>query len=631
MKIAQIRIRDFRAFPNGESHTFDLNGKNLLVFGENGSGKSSLFRATKEFFSLEDEAPELESFRNVYSREEDTTTTDSSIELTFSDGTSHSWLHGRPRPFIDPAVPMPSKNWLVESARRSGFIEYRSLLKTNFQIGELRAQLFDLAVNTLLSNVPIMLAGEAPTSLGELWVRVLNRRPNWRNANQIATIKYLTHIFNHAFAAVLPDVRALIAEYLHYFENADLDVQFTNPGIVYEYLGRTLTKSAIERRYLDVETQLHGLVLNEWHEFLNEARLSAFALSLYLASIRLCNPVIQPAARTPLQLLVLDDVLVGIDHKNRLPVLRILEEKFSEFQIIILTHDKVWFDMAQLAIRTPTDWRYCEMSSKAINIAGKTTTLPVSYFHAEADLAAEFIARAKAATDNRVAALYARTALEFKLKSYCSKHSVQVAYDLDGRKLTTEDFIDAVTRRFRATGEMPLYEFGLNRVKLFRSGVLNPMAHFHPITLDTNEVSAAINAVENLCFAKVKGSDLATKTGEAITANKRIEAVTGVRTLFEVQVRKLLERLGGQVRFRHDWNTIGLHEVWSSVQVVMRTRNSALATSLITDIDAHRAILLEEWTYNMMSSHPIASIENAWNAIRDPAHRTKTRLETFRE
>jgi hypothetical protein len=63
----------------------------------------------------------------------------------------------------------------------------------------------------------------------------------------------------------------------------------------------------------------------------------------------------------------------------------------------------------------------------------------------------------------------------------------------------------------------------------------------------------------------------------------------------------------------------------------MRTTNSALATSLITDIDAHRAILLEEWTYNMMSSHPIASIENAWNAIRDPAHRTKTRLETFRE
>ena len=56
MRLTKIEIKDFRAFPGPGTYAFDLRGKNLLVYGENGSGKSSLFRALVEFFNLDSRA-----------------------------------------------------------------------------------------------------------------------------------------------------------------------------------------------------------------------------------------------------------------------------------------------------------------------------------------------------------------------------------------------------------------------------------------------------------------------------------------------------------------------------------------------------------------------------------------------
>jgi AAA15 family ATPase/GTPase len=42
-KISQVKIKNFKAFQ--EEQIFDLKGKNVLAYGNNGSGKSSLFWA----------------------------------------------------------------------------------------------------------------------------------------------------------------------------------------------------------------------------------------------------------------------------------------------------------------------------------------------------------------------------------------------------------------------------------------------------------------------------------------------------------------------------------------------------------------------------------------------------------
>lgn len=59
---------------------------------------------------------------------------------------------------------------------------------------------------------------------------------------------------------------------------------------------------------------------------MNEARLTALALSAFLAAVSLTDA--DPANPDPLRLLVLDDVLIGLDLNNRLPLLELLRTRF---------------------------------------------------------------------------------------------------------------------------------------------------------------------------------------------------------------------------------------------------------------------------------------------------------------
>ena len=92
--------------------------------------------------------------------------------------------------------------------------------------------------------------------------------------------------------------------------------------------------------------------LQKFHNFLNEARLSAIGLVVYLAGLLISVPT----TSTYPKLLVLDDVLVGLDMANRLPVLDILEHYFADWQIILLTYDRVWYEMVQVEIEN-RDWQ----------------------------------------------------------------------------------------------------------------------------------------------------------------------------------------------------------------------------------------------------------------------------------
>ena len=66
LRIQRLSLTDFRAFPGPAPVHFELEGKNLLVYGENGAGKSSLFHALREFFALQPSQP-LHGYQNVFS------------------------------------------------------------------------------------------------------------------------------------------------------------------------------------------------------------------------------------------------------------------------------------------------------------------------------------------------------------------------------------------------------------------------------------------------------------------------------------------------------------------------------------------------------------------------------------
>lgn len=96
---------------------------------------------------------------------------------------------------------------------------------------------------------------------------------------------------------------------------------------------------------------------HRYTKFLNEAKISSINLAFYIAIIKTY------AELRELKLLILDDLLISLDMSNRDIVLEILRDYFSDFQIIFLTHDKAFFEMAKqkFEIFEKNRWKYFEM------------------------------------------------------------------------------------------------------------------------------------------------------------------------------------------------------------------------------------------------------------------------------
>ena len=51
-RLKTLTLRNFRAFPGPTEVPIRFGGKNLVIFGENGAGKSTIFHALDGFFSV---------------------------------------------------------------------------------------------------------------------------------------------------------------------------------------------------------------------------------------------------------------------------------------------------------------------------------------------------------------------------------------------------------------------------------------------------------------------------------------------------------------------------------------------------------------------------------------------------
>ncbi|TDW52734.1 hypothetical protein EV144_1011427 [Flavobacterium sp. 270] len=117
---------------------------------------------------------------------------------------------------------------------------------------------------------------------------------------------------------------------------------------------------SIPKIILEVESQ--GVLLNTKapHFSLNEAKLSAIAISIFLGAI-----LRQSSFSKDIKPLFLDDILIGLDNENRLKLLNLLQEKdvpvadkvFKDFQIFITTYDRHWYEVAKLNL---PNWKFIE-------------------------------------------------------------------------------------------------------------------------------------------------------------------------------------------------------------------------------------------------------------------------------
>lgn len=96
------------------------------------------------------------------------------------------------------------------------------------------------------------------------------------------------------------------------------------------------------------------------HTFLNEAKLTAIALSIRLAILRT-----RVVTNDILKVLILDDLLISLDMSNRdIVVNMLLEDAYlKDYQIIMLTHDRTFYERSKQIFdyKAKGKWKYFEM------------------------------------------------------------------------------------------------------------------------------------------------------------------------------------------------------------------------------------------------------------------------------
>lgn len=365
-KITSIRLNNFKGY-FGEYAPIKLpNGENLLIYGENGSGKSSLYKALNNFF-LSSIDPQVKFTKNKYSENEpgkisieftdyDSITkkiiVDTNTEYTFSDTLSN---HNIP---------------LVQNiATVKAFLDYTDLLKIYYH-NEPNPNLFDLIVLNILGEyIPISSGGNF--KFKDKWIQLeyhLTRgcytRNDLKHRKAYAELPTFETHLRATLDQVFIETNKLLTKY---FKFLDVELSYTLNRIKFNYSNWKSDWNTTKDLKLLIKK--YGEVFNDSSSnFLNEARLSAVAISMYFATLSLTNK------NMDLKVLYLDDVFIGLDSGNRIPILRILKDIFQDYQIFISTYDRQWFEMAKRFFQQHDNnlWKSIELYVGQCKIANGT-------------------------------------------------------------------------------------------------------------------------------------------------------------------------------------------------------------------------------------------------------------------
>lgn len=352
-KIDEISIENFKFFYGKES--FKVDKKNLLIYGENGAGKSSLYWALYTF--MESAFKTLNAVNKYFQKDHkdslvnkfslsDANNT-ASIKITFSDDNGGQITH------ITSAhdVSTIGIKEMKEAQTASDFLNYRYLSRMyDFRNSE-DIDIFPVFEKDLFKFISFN--GEnAETKWDEiksgLGLRDGKRIPMYDQTfkdfegkisyfNEAFNI-YLNKIADFTNNILQKDFKEKITIKLAYqkasFSNIiqgtqARDYQMHKPGV-----------RVTVNYFIDMLGEEHSEIKRP-HTFLNEAKLTIIFLALRFAMVK------ERLFDSPIKLLVIDDLLISLNMAYRQEVLNIILKEFNDFQIFIFTHDRLFFDRTQ--------------------------------------------------------------------------------------------------------------------------------------------------------------------------------------------------------------------------------------------------------------------------------------------
>jgi energy-coupling factor transporter ATP-binding protein EcfA2 len=462
-RITKLDISNYRAF--FDRYEIELsNGENLLIYGENGSGKSSLFKSISNF---------LTSSQNPafpYVRHHNRDTEEGNVTFTFNDydlatNTITSKI-GELVSFGTELVTTNTERFLKTAELTKGVLDYRVLLDV-YNHSEAQPNLFELIVEILLKEfIPVGASHpmgkrfkELKTKIAEAYTR--NTYDYWNGIPEMASYENLLRtVLNGVFL----QLNALLIKYFR----LNLRVWYSLMPLVATNWWRHIPTT------LKLEIRLNGKVVIHQSDYLNEARLSALAICLYLSILKR-NP--QPI---DYKVLFLDDVFIGLDLTNRLPILDIIKNEFSEYQVFISTYDRHLYELAKrkFEAETPEKWKSVELyvgKDLRNNHPIDRPILVVGESHFEK--AAQYL-HDRVKPDYPASANYMRKALEELIQDYIPKWETT---DTENTQLPDYQLTQLVLRTRRFLGNSGNTTEYIDNINSLLKSLLHPLSH-HEIT-----------------------------------------------------------------------------------------------------------------------------------------------------
>lgn len=519
-KIDKIVFKNFKAF-NGEQ-AIDFNSKNLLLYGENGSGKSSIFwgiytflQSTtkkqdkiKDYFVQFDEADPntFSSLKNIYAN----VTDESYIELHTKDDILRNVTVDHIR-YNDSTTDIDKNNLTISMATAaSDFINYKFLHNfynvTHKQEINLR-KVFEHDI------FPFYRRTESAKYYQEEIVRLTTdvpRTPTGKRTSGAVKERYVNDIeaLNGNIDLFLLEIQNNANEFLkeHFFDNTDkikLELIYTEK-ITYRQVQEKKNNYSII-----LLLQFFDVLNNRWiqikrpQSFLNEAQLTRIAIAVRIGALK------TRVTTSDYKILCLDDMLISLDMGNREKVIKtFLNTKnlptltyFDEFQKVIFTHDRGFYNLCKQRIEkdlNKKDWIFKEM------YFDDNTSPPKPYI---ANNSSNFTKADKflKSFDYPAAANALRQGLEGimrnilpKSKKYAIRSGVTELKDLDAHLNVFESILDS----FGQSKQI------LNDLFIYKTQILNPFSHNNidsPIFKEEIEkVLATLPILENITMTYLK-------------------------------------------------------------------------------------------------------------------------------
>lgn len=466
-RISKIELENSRAYYNRQIFLLE-KGENLLLYGENGSGKTSLYKSLRDFIQsfyvpvdftpnrYKSEGDLGEIVLSIGDYDEAAQSMDNVVEYRLAKDVDNTQVVDTP--------------FMKSLALTRGFLNYRDLLKV-YLYDEKDPNLFEFFVGRLLSNyVPIAQGRRVPIkneweSIQKLLFEVHDRRTkdHRRGLRQLVE-------FEDMLRSVLENLFEEVNRYLaEYFDTLELTISYDLKPMEFCYHKWKWQWEVIQDLRLKIDLG-HSSVA-DYTEGLNEARLSAIAICLYLAALHF-----HPGQ--DMRLMFLDDIFIGIDSANRWPILKILENEFRDFQIIIATYDRSWYCLARnyLLRHRNERWKAVNLYSLPKKVNEQTILVPVlTEGLSDYDKAKEYL-HGQRQIDLPAAANYFRKTLEELISEKNLPKELFLSDDyslIPGYKLTKR--VNALTDLFLKIGENAK---DIMTIEAYLHPLIHPLSHY---------------------------------------------------------------------------------------------------------------------------------------------------------